>query len=68
VTIVDFLNSNHDEKKKPYIKVPGLAMSAREYKNVSSVFKNVPDGIDAKILMTLRHVQHGAKVGSFTKC
>jgi hypothetical protein len=68
VTIVDFLNRHAHHFQQPCIKVPGLPMSAREYPQMSRVYQNVPRGIDAKTLTTLRHAQHGRKEGNFTKC
>lgn len=64
VTLAEFLSK---ARVRPCIKVPGLQMSAREYDNMTQVFRNVPEGIDARVFMTLRHVQHGNKFGRFTK-
>jgi hypothetical protein len=68
VTIVDFLNRHAHHFQQPCIKVLGLQMSARKYPQLSHVYQNIPRGIDAKMLATLRHAQHGRMEGNFTKC
>ena len=64
VSIGNFLAN---ETLRPCIKVPGLQMSARE-SNLTDVTRNVPDSIDARIFMTLRHRRYGRKESHFTKC
>ena len=64
MTIGEFLAKA--SMKKKCIKVPGLQMSARE-STLTQVFKDVPSGIDARTLMTLRHRKYGNKEGNFTK-
>jgi len=64
VSIGNFL---HQQEVKPCVKVPALRISSHE-SNLSSVNRNVPDLIDARTLMTLRHRKYGKKDGVSTKC